>query len=71
MSLFTIIRKRFRRKALPASGKDTPSRTILRRGFFLPWLHGDYTIQNSELLFSAVSRIANALSELPVQLYQG
>lgn len=31
---------------------------------------GDYTLENSELLFSAVSRIANALSAMPIQLYQ-
>lgn len=34
------------------------------------WLRGDYTLYNSELLFSAVSRIANALSSMPVQLYR-
>ncbi len=39
---------------------------------FLPrWLRGDYTLRNSELIFSAVSRIANALSAMPIQLYRG
>lgn len=31
----------------------------------------DYTLQNSELIFSAVSRRANALSAMPIQLYRG
>lgn len=35
------------------------------------WIRGDYTLKNSELLFSAVSRISNALSSMPVRLYQG
>ncbi len=35
------------------------------------WLRGDYTLKNSELIFSAVSRISNALSAMPVQLYRG
>lgn len=46
-----------------------------RRGFlysiFPRFMRGDYTLKNSELLFSAVSRIANALSAMPVQLYRG
>lgn len=40
------------------------------------WRHlwrqqGDYTLENSELIFSAVTRIANALSAMPLQLYHG
>jgi len=38
---------------------------------FLRWIRGDYTLKNSELLFSAVSRIANALSAMPVRVYKG
>lgn len=39
---------------------------------FLPrFLRSDYTLQNSELIFSAVTRRANALSSMPVQLYRG
>ena len=34
-------------------------------------IRGDYTLSNSELVFSAVSRIANSLSAMPIQLYQG
>lgn len=35
------------------------------------WFRGDYTLYNSELIFSAVSRISNSLSAMPIQLYQG
>ncbi len=52
----------------------TPSGTkTLRTGSsWLPrFLRSDYTLQNSELLFSAVTRRANALSAMPIQLYRG
>lgn len=43
--------------------------SMLRYG--LPtWIRGDYTLRNSELLFAAVSRIANSLSAMPVRLFQ-
>ena len=51
-----------------------PPSTRIRRMItsWLPhWIRGDYTLRNSELIFSAVSRIANALSAMPVQLYRG
>ncbi len=35
------------------------------------WPRTDYTLYNSELLFAAVSRIANAFAAMPVQLYRG
>lgn len=35
------------------------------------WIRGDYTLQNNELIFSAVSRISNAFSAMPVRLYRG
>ena len=67
--------KRWRRerliKAVLAAGLETPSRPYLRTGWPIRWLTGDYTLRNSELLFSAVSRIANALSAMPVRLYRG
>lgn len=49
-----------------------PNTRIRRLGTsWLPhWLRGDYTLRNSELIFSAVSRISNALSAMPVQLYR-
>lgn len=55
-----------RRKSVTNKARDKPSRRRLIRK-----LRGDYTLENSELLFSAVSRIANALSAMPVRLYKG
>jgi len=34
------------------------------------WFRSDWTLYNSELLFAAVSRLANALACMPVQLYR-
>ena len=58
--------------ALKAAQK-TPSgtRRLISSAFLPRWLRADYTLRNSELIFSAVSRIANALSAMPVQLYRG
>lgn len=53
------------------AGGATPSRQTLRWPWLPHWLRGDYTLRNSELLFSAVSRISNSLSAMPVQLYKG
>lgn len=54
-----------------AAHSPAGTRTLVRGSHFLPrWLRGDYTLQNSELIFSAVSRISNALSAMPVQLYR-
>ena len=44
---------------------------LVRDRRFLNFRRGDYTMRNSELLFSAVSRISNALSAMPVRLYRG
>ena len=52
-----------------SSGRDSVME--FRRGRLLSWLRGDYTLQNSELLFSAISRISNSLSAMPVRLYKG
>ncbi len=59
---------RFRRKSAPRGA----TKTLNKIKYILPsWLRGDYTLQNSELIFSAVSRISNALSAMPVRLYKG
>lgn len=58
-------------KAAIAEGLAVPSRWRLDRGNRIFWRRGDYTLRNSELIFSAVSRIANSLSAMPVQLYKG
>ena len=49
----------------------TGVRTLKIMPFFPKWLRGDYTLNNSELIFSAVSRISNAFSAMPIQLYRG
>lgn len=58
-------------KAAIAEGLTVPSRWRLDRGDQLFKRRGDYTLENSELIFSAVSRIANSLSAMPVHLYKG
>lgn len=59
---------RFRRKSAPRGA----TKALTKIKYILPeWLRGDYTLQNSELIFSAVSRISNTLSSMPVQLYKG
>lgn len=74
-----VINSLFRRKKVKETKKETKkaahspagTRTLVRSSSFLPrWLRGDYTLHNSELIFSAVSRISNALSAMPVQLYR-
>lgn len=54
------------------AAKPQKTRRLIRASpFFSRFLRGDYTLKNSELIFSAVSRISNALSAMPVQLYRG
>lgn len=70
MGVRTFLKNRRRKTAMP-SAQNTPGRKMMRNSWIPHWLRGDYTIKNSELLFSAVSRISNALSAMPVQLYRG
>ena len=63
-----LFRRRKTEKA--ASPPTTGTRSLIRSSFMPRWLRGDYTLRNSELIFSAVSRISNALSAMPVQLYR-
>lgn len=58
-------------KAAVAEGLSVPSRWRLEHGDRVFKRRGDYTLENSELIFSAVSRIANSLSAMPVRLYKG
>jgi HK97 family phage portal protein len=55
-----------------AAAKTPTGTRVLRTGsIWLPrFLRSDYTLQNSELIFSAVTRRANALSAMPLQLYR-
>lgn len=75
MGLFERITKFFTGGAVSKTAPpgSTPVRSAVRYiKYALPrWMRGDYTLQNSELIFSAVSRIANSLSAMPVQLYRG
>lgn len=75
MGFFSVLKQRRREriiKAAIAEGLMVPSSQRLRSYSWLPhWLRGDYTLRNSELLFSAVSRISNSLSAMPIQLYRG
>ena len=59
------------RKAAIAAGLTVPSKPFMQNSLLTRWVRGDYTLRNSELLFSAVSRIANAFSSMPIQLYRG
>ncbi len=56
------------RKAKIAEGLSVPSEDRIRFSWFSFFRRTDYTLQNSELIFSAVSRISNALSAMPVRL---
>lgn len=73
-NLFEVLklrrRQRIIRKAL-LNVKNTPNELTIRRPWFPTWVRSDYTLRNSELIFSAVSRIANSLSAMPIQLYKG
>lgn len=74
LSVLTYLKDRRSRRALKAalpSSENVPSRRELRYAWLPRWLRGDYTLRNSELLFAAVSRIANSLSSMPIQLYKG
>ena len=55
----------------PKSEKPRVTTTELVRPNYISPQRGDYSLSNSELIFSAVSRIANALSAMPIQLYEG
>ena len=73
MSILTTLRNR-RRKRIIAKYLNTNGMALVQRPqrVWIPhWLQGDYTLRNSELVFAAVSRISNAFSAMPVQLYKG
>jgi HK97 family phage portal protein len=69
LKLFDLL---FRRTVAQKAAEPAPtgSRRLIGSSFLPRWLRGDYTLRNSELIFSAVSRISNALSAMPVQLYR-
>ena len=59
------------RRLEPEKKPPAPRKRPLLDGWVGLWLRGDYTLRNSELLFAAVSRIANSLAAMPVRLYRG
>lgn len=84
MNVFTRITKRLERSVATPENKEatekatTPplpakeaDRSIIRRTRAVWKIRGDYTLQNSEMIFAATSRISNALSSMPVQIYRG
>ena len=64
-------RRTRRAKAAMPSSANVPSLRRISSSWLPSFLRGDYTLRNSELLFAAVSRISNALSTMPIQLYKG
>lgn len=73
LSFFKRLRRQRIIKEALGVGLEVPSKKAwsMNRTRWLYWTRGDYTLKNSELLFSAVSRISNSLSAMPVQLYKG
>lgn len=67
----SILQKLFRPRNKALISKPTmPTEKNVRRIWLPHWIRGDYTLRNSELIFAAVSRIANALSAMPIQLFR-
>jgi len=53
------------------AAKPARLRSIRTMPFWPRFFRSDYTLRNSELIFSAVTRRANALASMPVKLYKG
>lgn len=70
MNIFQRLFVRRSLKAAPPKDENPERRTIVRSSGRPHWIRGDYTLNNSELIFAAVSRIANALAAMPMMLYQ-
>lgn len=73
MSIFDNFRARRRERVIKeylAQNQQTPSAGQLLRQRLAGWTRTDYTLHNSEILFSAISRMANAISVMPWQLYR-
>ncbi len=73
MNIIDLLFRRRKTRSPTTEKQATPTTTKkarLQKSWLPHWLRGDYTLRNSELIFSAVSRISNALSAMPVQLYR-
>lgn len=55
------------RKKVKGLARDVPNWGVLRP---VTQVRGDYTLRGSEAIYSAVSRIANAVGMLPIHLYK-
>ena len=62
MTFWEKVRRYFSRGGVKQSGGYVRAPTSIR---------GDYSLQNSEIIYAAVSRISNALSAMPVRLCRG
>lgn len=60
----------FLKKKKKTDTKEVKESKTLVRTITNHFSRGDYTLYNSEIIFSAVGRISNALSAMPIQLYQ-
>lgn len=72
MSIIENYRLRRRERIIKeylAANQQIPSQRQLLRQRLPAWTRADYTMRNSELLFAAVSRMANSISVMPWQLY--
>ena len=73
MSIFDNFRAKRRERIIKeylAQNQQTPSLPALLRQRLLGWTRTDFTLHNSEILFSAISRMANSISVMPWQLYR-
>lgn len=70
MNIFQRLFVRQSLKAAPKQDDKPERRTIVRTTGWPHWIRGDYSLNNSELIFAAVSRIANSLAAMPMMLYQ-
>lgn len=72
MLLLGFFANLFKRRDTKKAAAEPSGKTQRVISSFLPrWLRGDYTIANSEIIFSAVSRISNALASMPMRHYVG
>lgn len=73
MSILSRFRERRRNRIISKYLNTTGMALAVRpqRVWIPHWLRSDYTMRNSELIFAAVSRISNAFSAMPIQLYKG
>lgn len=70
MKILDFFKGLFTRKSKEPTPKKSDEERARKAARSVWKTRGDYTLENSELIFSAVTRISNALSAMPLQLYQ-